>query len=55
MHGNNQEGMVLYNVWSWKLLAIIEVKRCIVGCASSVFANACTALLCQLVHRLFMS
>ena len=36
------------------LLALTRVKQWVVGWASSVFASACIALLCQFVLKLFM-
>ena len=47
-------GMMLSSVQSLKLLALIRVKQRVVGWASSLFVNACIALLCQFVFRLFM-
>ena len=54
MHGSSHEGVVLYGMWSFKLLALIMVKQRVVEWASSVFASVCIALLCQFVLRLFM-
>ena len=46
--------MVFPDVCSLKFPAFMSVKHLVVGCASSVLAIARTALLCQLMWRMFM-
>ena len=45
---------MLSSVQSLMLPTLIRVEQSVGGWASSVFASACTTLLCQFVLRLFM-
>ena len=45
---------MLSDVRSLMLPTLIKVKQWVVGCASHVFASACTALLYRFVFRLFI-
>ena len=49
MHGSSHEGMVFWGERPLIFPAIIGVKQCVEGVASSGSASACPALLCWLV------
>lgn len=52
--GRSHDGMVFSQVQSLNLPKLVSGKHLVAGWARSVLAKACVALLCRLVHRLFV-